>query len=69
MILIGEPVFGDLGFFCRDGGNRLELTPLVADLDNDGWRDIIITNGFRGMTDHDFLVLPGIQPFTAKNLS
>ncbi len=30
--------------------------PLVADFDNDGWRDIIITNGYpRDVTDHDFI--------------
>ena len=31
-------------------------TPLVADFDNDGYRDLIITNGFpRDVSDHDFI--------------
>ena len=30
--------------------------PLVTDFDNDGYRDIIITNGFpRDVSDHDFI--------------
>ena len=30
--------------------------PLVADFDNDGYRDIIVTNGFpKDVTDHDFM--------------
>jgi hypothetical protein len=32
-------------------------TPLVTDFDNDGFRDIIVTNGFRkDASDHDFIV-------------
>ena len=31
-------------------------TPLVADFDNDGYRDIIVTNGYpKDVTDHDFI--------------
>lgn len=53
---VGEPVFGDLGFFAGMAETDWSWTPLVADFDNDGWRDIIITNGFpRDVTDHDFL--------------
>ena len=36
----------------QTGAGRL----LVTDFDNDGFRDIIITNGFpRDVTDHDFI--------------
>jgi enediyne biosynthesis protein E4 len=31
-------------------------TPLLTDFDNDGYRDLIVTNGFpRDVTDHDFI--------------
>ena len=30
--------------------------PLVTDFNNDGYRDIIVTNGFpKDVTDHDFM--------------
>lgn len=52
---IGHPVYGDIGFFSGIAETDWSWTPLVADYDNDGWRDIIFTNGFRkDITDHDF---------------
>ena len=36
-------------------------TPLVQDFDNDGIRDMIVTNGFpKDVTDHDFILTGGI---------
>jgi hypothetical protein len=30
--------------------------PMITDFDNDGYRDIIVTNGYpRDVTDHDFI--------------
>jgi hypothetical protein len=53
---IGDPVFSDAGFFSGIAETDWSWTPLVADFDNDGLRDIIITNGFpKDVTDHDFL--------------
>lgn len=52
---IGHPIFGDIGFQSGIAETDWSWTPLVADYDNDGWRDIIFTNGFRkDITDHDF---------------
>jgi len=52
---IGHPIFGDIGFFSGIAETDWSWTPLVADYDNDGLRDIIFTNGFRkDITDHDF---------------
>jgi hypothetical protein len=53
---IGDPVFSDVGFFSGIAETDWSWTPLVADFDNDGLRDIIITNGFpKDITDHDFI--------------
>ncbi|MDQ2863167.1 MAG: VCBS repeat-containing protein, partial [Bacteroidota bacterium] len=53
---IGDPVFSDVGYFSGIAQTDWSWTPLVADFDNDGLRDIIITNGFpRDITDHDFI--------------
>ncbi len=53
---IGDPVFSDIGFFAGIAETDWSWTPLVTDFDNDGFRDIVITNGFpRDVTDHDFI--------------
>ena len=54
---IGDPIFGDAGYFSGMSATDWSWTPLVADFDNDGFRDVIITNGFpKDVTDHDFIV-------------
>jgi hypothetical protein len=53
---IGDPIFGDIGFFSGIAETDWSWTPLVTDFDNDGLRDIIVTNGFpKDITDHDFI--------------
>lgn len=53
---IGDPVFSDVGYFAGIAETDWSWTPVVQDFDNDGNRDIIITNGFpRDITDHDFI--------------
>ncbi|MEO6638238.1 MAG: FG-GAP-like repeat-containing protein, partial [Ginsengibacter sp.] len=52
----GYPVFNDLG--CLAGVYQTDWSwcPLVADFDNDGLRDLIITNGLpRDVTDLDYV--------------
>ncbi|MEJ0102615.1 MAG: VCBS repeat-containing protein [Bacteroidota bacterium] len=52
---IGDPVFGDIGFYAGVAETDWSWTPSIADFDNDGNRDIIITNGYpKDITDHDF---------------
>ncbi len=52
---IKNPVFSDLGFYAGVAETDWSWTPLVADLDNDGLKDILFTNGFpKDITDHDF---------------
>ena len=51
-----NPVFSEVGFLAGISSTDWSWTPLVADFDNDGYRDIIITNGFpRDVTDRDFV--------------
>lgn len=53
---IGDPIFSDIGFFAGIAETDWSWTPMVTDFDNDGFRDIIITNGFpKDITDHDFV--------------
>lgn len=53
---VGDPIFSDIGFMSGIAETDWSWTPLVADFDNDSYRDIIITNGFpKDVTDHDFI--------------
>jgi len=53
---IGDPVFSDVGFYAGISSTDWSWAPIVQDFDNDGLRDIIITNGFpKDLTDHDFM--------------
>jgi enediyne biosynthesis protein E4 len=52
----GDPLFSDISFMAGVSGTDWSWAPLVADFDNDGLRDIIITNGFpKDVTDRDFV--------------
>lgn len=53
---IAEPVFAEIGYYAGVAETDWSWTPSVADFDNDGYRDIIITNGYpKDVTDHDFV--------------
>ena len=53
---IGAPIFSEIGFYAGIAATDWSWTPIVTDFDNDGKRDIIITNGFpKDVTDHDFI--------------
>ncbi len=59
---IGDPIFSDISFFSGIAETDWSWTPMVADFDNDGYRDIIITNGFpKDVTDHDFIAFNTIS--------
>ena len=52
---LGIPAFSEIGFMSGISQTDWSWTPLVADFDNDGFRDLIVTNGFpRDVSDHDF---------------
>ncbi|WP_299534840.1 VCBS repeat-containing protein [Ulvibacterium sp.] len=51
----GIPIFGDMGMYAGIQETDWSWAPLFADLDNDGWQDLFITNGFpKDVTDRDF---------------
>lgn len=53
---LGSPIFSEIAFFAGIAETDWSWAPLGADFDNDGYRDIIITNGFpKDITDHDFM--------------
>lgn len=66
----GHPVFNDKGFMMGVYETDWSWCPLVADFDNDGFRDLIITNGLpRDVTDLDYIAYgsgqrAGAQEFT-----
>ena len=53
---IGIPSFSEIGFLSGISQTDWSWSPLVTDFDNDGYRDLVITNGFpRDVSDHDFM--------------
>lgn len=53
---LGNPVFADISFFSGIAETDWSWAPLIVDLDDDGLRDIFISNGFpKDVTDHDFI--------------
>ncbi len=52
----GHPVFSDISFLAGIYETDWSWCPLIADFDNDGLRDIVITNGIpKDVTDLDFI--------------
>jgi hypothetical protein len=53
---IGIPSFSEIGFLSGISQTDWSWSPLVNDFDNDGYRDLVITNGFpKDVSDHDFM--------------
>ncbi len=52
----GDPVFSDQAMLAGIEATDWSWAPVVADFDRDGYRDLIITNGFpKDITDRDFI--------------
>jgi hypothetical protein len=66
----GHPVFSEIGQLTGLYQTDWSWTPLIADFDNDGFRDVIITNGFpKDITDHDFAVYNAGMNMVANEMS
>jgi len=51
----GLPVYSDIAFMAGVQETDWSWSPLLADFDNDGFKDLIVTNGFpKDVTDQDF---------------
>ncbi len=49
------PIYGEMGMYAGIQETDWSWAPLFADYDNDGWKDLLITNGFpKDVTDRDF---------------
>lgn len=52
----GQPIFSEVGLMAGIAETDWSWCPMVTDFDNDGFRDIIVSNGFpKDITDQDFL--------------
>ncbi len=53
---VGAPAFSEISFLSGVAQTDWSWAPLITDFDNDGFRDIIVTNGFpKDVSDHDFI--------------
>ncbi len=51
-----EPAFSEISLLANVAETDWSWTPMVVDFDHDGYRDMIITNGFpKDITDRDFI--------------
>ena len=51
----GNGTFSEIGQFAGIARTDWSWAPLLADLDNDGWKDLFITNGFKhDVRDNDY---------------
>ncbi len=49
------PMYSDIAFMAGVEATDWSWSPLLADFDNDGFRDLLVTNGFpKDIIDHDF---------------
>ena len=54
---LGHPIFSEISYFSGISATDWSWTPLLVDFDNDGFKDLLICNGFpKDITDHDFAV-------------
>ncbi|TAE30808.1 MAG: RNA-binding protein [Cytophagales bacterium] len=51
-----DPIFSDISLMADVAETDWSWSPLMADFDHDGYRDLMITNGFpKDITDRDFI--------------
>ena len=56
----GNGTYSEIGQFAGISNTDWSWAPLLADYDNDGWKDLFITNGYyRDYTNRDFLKYKG----------
>lgn len=64
---VGDPVFSETSFLSGLSQTDWSWCPLITDFDNDGFRDIVVTNGYpRDVNDHDFITFRAQAYFIAS---
>jgi len=64
---IGDPIFSETSFLSGLSQTDWSWCPLITDFDNDGFRDIVVTNGYpRDVNDHDFITFRAQAYFIAS---
>ena len=67
---LGPPAFSEIGFQSGIAQTDWSWCPLIVDFDNDGYRDLVITNGFpRDVSDHDFIAYRKMANGLANSMS
>ena len=62
------PVFGEIGQLAGVHHTDWSWAPLLADFDNDGWKDLFITNGYvKDITNADFVAFDMNEAFQIFN--
>jgi hypothetical protein len=68
----GKGSFSDIAYYSGMAQTDWSWTPLIADYDNDGWKDVFVSNGLkRDITDWDYknFVLDSIKNLMARGQS
>lgn len=67
----GMPGFSEIGQLSGIAATDWSWSPLLVDLDNDGWKDLVVTNGYpRDITNRDFItyrVQDQVQAYDINN--
>ena len=64
----GNGTFSEIGQLAGVSNTDWSWSPLFADYDNDGWKDLFVTNGYlRDYTNMDFLMYMGNQLQSSAN--
>ncbi|TKK64551.1 RNA-binding protein [Ilyomonas limi] len=64
----GNGTFSEIGQLAGISNTDWSWSPLFADYDNDGWKDLFVTNGYlRDYTNMDFLMYMGNQLQSSSN--
>jgi hypothetical protein len=51
-----QPIFSEISLLAKVAETDWSWTPMVVDFDHDGYRDLLVTNGFpKDVTDRDFI--------------
>lgn len=60
------PIFSEISLLADMAETDWSWTPMVTDFDNDGFRDLLVTNGFpKDVTDRDFMAFRAENEFIA----